>query len=72
MLRKTEGRRRRGWMTKDEMVVWYHQLNGHEFEQAPRRTGKPWMLHAVHGVSKCQTQLSDKTTTKLNAYSLLL
>ena len=21
-------------MTEDEMVVWYHQLNGHEFEQA--------------------------------------
>ena len=20
-------------MTKDEMVGWYHQLNGHEFEQ---------------------------------------
>ena len=20
---------------KDEMVRWYHQLNGHEFEQAP-------------------------------------
>ena len=34
MLRKTEGRRRRG--REDEMVVWHHQLNGHEFEQAPR------------------------------------
>ena len=22
-------------MTEDEMVVWHHQLNGHEFEQAP-------------------------------------
>ena len=22
-------------MTEDEMVEWYHQLNGHEFEQAP-------------------------------------
>ena len=21
-------------MTKDEMVVWHHQLNGHDFEQA--------------------------------------
>ena len=21
--------------TKDEMVGWYHQLDGHEFEQAP-------------------------------------
>ena len=22
-------------MTEDEMVQWHHQLNGHEFEQAP-------------------------------------
>ena len=22
-------------MTKDEMVRWHHQLDGHEFEQAP-------------------------------------
>ena len=23
-------------MTEDKMVEWHHQLNGHEFEQAPR------------------------------------
>ena len=23
-------------MTDDEMIGWHHQLNGHEFEQAPR------------------------------------
>ena len=23
-------------MTEDEMVGWHHQLNGYEFEQAPR------------------------------------
>ena len=34
MLGKIEGRRRRG-MTEDEMVGWHHQLDGHEFEQAP-------------------------------------
>ena len=22
-------------MTEDEMLGWYHQLDGHEFEQAP-------------------------------------
>ena len=22
-------------MTEDEMVGWYHQLSGHEFEQTP-------------------------------------
>ena len=31
MLRKIEGRRRRG----QQMVGWHHQLIGHEFEQAP-------------------------------------
>ena len=31
MLEKIEGRRRRGWQ-EDEMVGWYHQLNGHESE----------------------------------------
>ena len=31
LLGKIEGRRRRG-MTKDEMVGWHHQLDGHEFE----------------------------------------
>ena len=33
MLGKIEGRRRRGWQRT--MVGWHHQLNGHEFEQAP-------------------------------------
>ena len=33
MLDKTEGKRRRG--RQDEMVGWYHQLNGHELEQTP-------------------------------------
>ena len=31
MLRKIEGRRRSG----RQRMSWYHQLNGHEFEQAP-------------------------------------
>ena len=34
MLGKIEGRRRRG-TTEDKMVVWYHQLNGHNFENTP-------------------------------------
>ena len=34
MLGKIEGRRRRG-QQKGTMVGWHHQLNGHEFEQAP-------------------------------------
>ena len=33
MLDKTESKRRRA--RQDEMVGWYHQLNGHELEQTP-------------------------------------
>ena len=32
MLAKTEGKK---GVTEDEMVGWYHRLNGREFEQAP-------------------------------------
>ena len=35
MLGNIEGRRRTGWTTEDEMVREYHQINGHEFKQAP-------------------------------------
>ena len=38
MLEKIEGVRRRGCQrmrSEDEMVGWHHQLDGHEFEQAP-------------------------------------
>ena len=48
MLGKTEGRRRRRW--QDEMVGWHHQLDGPEFEQAPRVwwwRGKPGVLQSM-------------------------
>ena len=35
MLANTEGRRRRGRTTEGERAGWHHQLDGHEFEQAP-------------------------------------
>ena len=34
MLGKIEGGEEKG-ATEDEMVRWHHQLDGHEFEQAP-------------------------------------
>ena len=41
-------------MTEDEMVGWYHQHSGHEFEQTLEqgrgRTGKPGVL-LIHGIS---------------------
>ena len=47
-------------MIENEMVGWHHQLDGHEFEQAPAH-GEGWEAwHAVvHGVTKSQTRLSD-------------
>ena len=42
------------------MIGWYHQLNGHEFEQALGvGDGQEAWRAAVHGVSKSQTRLSD-------------
>ena len=32
ILGKVEGKRKRGWQTKDGMVGWHHQLDAHEFE----------------------------------------
>ena len=58
MLGKTEGRRRRG--QEDEMVGWHHQLNGHEFEQAPRAgDGQGSLACCIPGDTQSGTQLSD-------------
>ena len=51
------------------MVGWHHQLNGHEFEQAPRdgEDRESWRAPA-HRVVKSRAQLSDCTTaTELNS-----
>ena len=54
--------------TEDEMVVWHHRLNGHEFGANSGRWWRagwwsPWCA-AVHGVTKNRTRLRDWTTTK--------
>ena len=70
MLGRIEGRRR-GWR-RDEMVGWHHQLDGHEFEQAPRDGvghRETWRA-AVHGVAKSQTRLSN--WTELRARSMMM
>ena len=45
-------------MTEDEMIEWDHQFNGHEMVM----DREAWSA-VVHGVAKCQTGLSDQTTT---------
>ena len=48
-------------MTEDEMVEWHHQLDGHEFEQAPGVGDGQGSLVSCCGVAKSWTQLSDRT-----------
>ena len=48
-------------MTEGEMVGWHHGLDGHEYEQAPVVMHRDIWHDAVHGVTKSQTQLSDRT-----------
>ena len=58
MLGKIEGRRRRGW----QRFWWYHQLDVHDFEQAPGvGDGQEVWCAAVCGVAKSRTWLSDWT-----------
>ena len=49
--------------TEDEMVVWHHRLNGHEFEQARSWgwTGKPGVLQSM-GLQRVR----DDWATELN------
>ena len=46
-------------MTEDEMVGWHHQLNGHEFEQAPEDGEGQGSLACCSPWAPCKE--SDKT-----------
>ena len=47
-------------MTEEEMVGWYHQLDGRELSELWELVidREAWFA-AVHGVTKSRTQLSD-------------
>ena len=57
-------------MTEDDMVGWYHQLDGRGFEQAPGvvMDREAWRA-AAHGVAKSQIWLSD--WTELNSWKTI-
>ena len=49
-------------MTEDEMAGWHHRLDRHEFEWTPGvGDGQEACCAEIHGVSKCQTWLSNWT-----------
>ena len=53
-------------MTEDEIVGWHHQLEVHEFEQAPGvGDGQGACCAAIYGVAKSQTRLSHLTELNL-------
>ena len=45
-------------MTEDEMARWHHQLNGHEFDQAPGVVDEQGSLACC---SPCDRKESDTT-----------
>ena len=63
MLDKTEGKRRRA--RQDEMVGWYHQLNGHEFEQTleMRKHREGWCATAYEVTELDITEQVNTATT---------
>ena len=47
-------------MTEDEMVGWYHRLDGMSFSKLQEMVKDREAWHAaVHGVTKSRTRLSD-------------
>ena len=60
MLGKMEGGRGRGRADRGEMVGWHHQLNGHEFKQAPGvGDGQRDLACCSHEIAKSWTRLSN-------------
>ena len=65
---KTEGRRR---ATEDEMVRWYHWLNGYEFEQLQEvmKGREAWLLQSV-GLQRVRCKLATEQEFIRSACSL--
>ena len=53
-------------MTEDEMVGWQHQLNGHEFEQAPGVGDGQGSLACCTPLSHKELDMTEKLPLYLN------
>ena len=60
-------------MTEDEILRWYHWVDGHEFEWAPGiGDGQESLVCTDHGVTKSLKCLSDWTELTLTDWAILV
>ena len=45
-------------VSEDEMVRWYHQLNGYEFEQTGRQW-KPWKPGVLQSMGRQESDMTE-------------
>ena len=69
-----DGRQEENGVTVDEMVGWYHWLNGHEFEQASGVGDGQWSLpcSSPWGPTKSRTQTGNWIRSVITRHSKLL
>ena len=71
-MQRYKGRQEEKWMTEDEMVGWHHQLNGHEFEQAPEDGEGQGSLDRCspwgHKESDTTEQLNNNRKSKMDLF----
>ena len=53
-------------MTEDEMVGWYHQLDGHAFEQVPGVGVRPGSLACCNPCGCKELDTTERLTTTTN------
>ena len=51
-------------MTEDKMVEWHHQLNGHEFEQAPGDSEGQGSLSCCSPWGHKESDMTEQLTNK--------
>ena len=51
-------------MTEDKMVEWHHQLNGHEFEQAPGDSEGQGSLSCYSPWGHKESDMTEQLTNK--------